>query len=220
MREFELLTIDAIHQNLAPLVDALLQPAGFRTQKPLRWLRSDDAPIRQVFEYRQLKGGVLAPAWGFSLDFVPHLSARKLKWHRTEKSALLDAWIDGQIHRELDLTYMYGVSALLENLQPKVSRAVQKATEFWNRGRSLQQVCTLVEELKSDRWNITHSQLPMAYCFCLARSGRESDGRRELASLIASEALYPTTRPSEKTIADLWRAFEEALSEMGGDMPR
>jgi hypothetical protein len=119
-REFELLTIPIIHQNVGPVVESLLLPQGFVSLKPLQWVRSDDKPIRQVFEYRQLKGGALAPAWGYSLDFVPHFSGREMKWHRTERSVLLDAFVDGQRHRDLLLTYMYGIAGLLENLHPRV----------------------------------------------------------------------------------------------------
>ena len=123
MREFNLLSIATTHQHIAPVVEAQLSALGFALQKPLHWIRSADAPIRQMFRYGQLKGGALAPQWGFSLDFVPHLSGGKVKWHRTEKSALFDAFVDGQ-GSELSLSYMWGVAGLLEQ------KAARKAPFF------------------------------------------------------------------------------------------
>jgi hypothetical protein len=206
VREFDLLTIATIHENIGPLADSLLQPQGFVSHKPLHWIRSADAPLRQLFEYRQLKGGALAPAWGFSLDFVPHLAARKIKWHRTEKSALFDAFVDGQVYRDLVLTYMYGISGLLDDLSSRVTSAVEMATAWWERGLNLQQVYSIVEELRSRPGSEFYTQLPMANAFCLARSGREAEGRFELERIIQRWEL------SAKTVADLWRAFEEGCA--------
>lgn len=214
--ELELLTIPIIHQNVAPIVESLLLPQGFISLKPLQWVRSDDAPIRQVFEYRQLKGGALAPAWGYSLDFVPHFSRREMKWHRTEKSALFDAFVDGQRHRDLLLTYMYGVVGLLENLHPRVISAVQMASQFWVRGDTPHHVYSIVEELQSEPGSNCFAQLPIANAFCLARNGREAEGRAELEGIIQDRSRYPSTKLSEKTIAKVWVAFRDASSATAG----
>ena len=96
-----------------------------------------------MFEYRQLKGGVAAPAWGFSLDFVPHLAGGKIKWHRTEKSALFDVFIDGQVHRNLIVYYMYGTQGLLDGLPSRVTEAVRMATAWWE-GAKISSKCMLL----------------------------------------------------------------------------
>lgn len=204
MREFELLSIATIHQHVAPLVDAFLAPRGFVSMKPLHWLRSADAPIRQMFVYSQLKGGALAPQWGFSLDFVPHISGKKIAWHRTEKSALFDAFIDGQ-GQNMNLSYMWGVPGLVENIEPHVSAALQAATEFWAKGKSRDQVFGLVEELRAKPGSQFYAQLPIAAAMCFAFRGREAEGRRELEYYIRGRDL------NEMAIADLWRTFDTAL---------
>ena len=112
MRELELLTIAEVHELVSGAVDAGLASRSFQSLKPLQWIDSSSTPIRRIFEYWQLKGGVVAPRWGYSFDFVPHLSGGKLKWHRTEKSALLDVFIDGQ-SSDLNLSYMWGEAGLL-----------------------------------------------------------------------------------------------------------
>ncbi|MBX3586659.1 MAG: hypothetical protein KF796_08435 [Ramlibacter sp.] len=217
LREFDLLTIPAIHQTIGPVIDSLLQPQGFVSFKPLQWVRSDNAPIRQLFEYRQLKGGALAPAWGYSLDFVPHFSGREMKWHRTEKSALLDAFVDGQCHRDLLLTCMYGVPGLLENLQHRVAAAVQMARQFWATGDTPHRVYSIVEALRSEPGSSYFVQLPIANAFCLALSGREAEGRAELEGIIQDRCRYPSTELSEKTIAKVWLAFRDASSTITGE---
>ena len=45
--------------------------------------------IVQVFLTNQAYGTL---QWGWSLGFVPHVSGKKLAWHRTDKSARLDVW--------------------------------------------------------------------------------------------------------------------------------
>ncbi len=209
-RDFELLSIPVIHENVAAVIDAQLEPQGFSSLKPLQWVRSNDKPIRQVFEYRQLKGGALAPAWGYSFDFVPHFSGREMKWHRTEKSVLLDAFVDGQHQRDLVLTYMYGVSGLVENLASRVSAAVKAVGVFWGKGGTPGGVYSLVEELRNKPGANLFAQLPIANAFCLARSGREVDGRAELERFLQGRSKYPSTELSDATVAKVWRAFADA----------
>lgn len=135
-----------------------------------------------------------------------------MKWHRTEKSALLDAFVDGQRHRDLLLTYMYGVSGLLENLHHRVTAAVQMASQFWAKGDTPHRVYSIVEELRSEPGSNCFVQLPIANAFCLARNGREAEGRAELEGIMQDRGHYPSTGLSEKTIAKVWVAFRDASS--------
>jgi hypothetical protein len=67
-----------------------LLPEGFEHVKPLKWVRSAKPAIRDVVELYSLKSASVAPRWGFSLDFVPHVAAGRVGWHRTVKSSMLD----------------------------------------------------------------------------------------------------------------------------------
>src|ERR1700760_3858458 len=63
--------IMAIHLN-APLAElGLVQVA------PRRWVDGSSPPVRPVFEMGLLKGAGIMAWWGFSLDFVPHISGRR-----------------------------------------------------------------------------------------------------------------------------------------------
>ena len=206
MPTFELLNIATIHGQIAPVVDRLLGAEGFVSVKPLQWVRSATAPIRCVFGYWQLKGGVVAPRWGYSLDFVPHLSGGKIRWHRTEKSVVLDAWVDGQ-GTALNLYYMYGVLGLLDGMIPRVEAAVDACHSFWGQATTAREVFDQVTTLRSSAVADIHTQLPIAAALCHAFAGRETEGRREMEHFIATRA------PREEAIPKLWEIFERAVAD-------
>jgi hypothetical protein len=208
MAEFELLSIVKTNEYVAPVVDELLHPRGFISPKPLFWVCSADSPIRRVFEYSQTKGGTLIPRWGYSLDFVPHLSAGKLKWHRTEKSALLDIFVDGQ-GPKLNLTYMWGVTGLLDQMREKISAAVADATQFWAKGHSPSQLLATIEEIRLKPVSRCYVQLPLAAAICFAYCGRKSEGSRELEEFIQRHDV------SSETATKLWQIFNAKLETAG-----
>jgi hypothetical protein len=106
---------------------------------------------------------------------------------------------------------MYGVSGLLDDLQSRVTAAVGMASAFWSRGRNLQHLFSIVEELRSKPGSESYTQLPIANAFCLARAGRETEGRAELERIIQNKERYSTTELNPKAVTDLWRAFDNAL---------
>lgn len=73
-----------------------LTDAGFTPMRPRKWVRDRKAPIREVFEFRALKGATYSARWGFGMDFVPLYlaNAARFKWKRTNKSCEMDLCID------------------------------------------------------------------------------------------------------------------------------
>jgi hypothetical protein len=67
---------------------------GFVSVDRRRWVRSVNAPIRELVIIHELKGGLHTPCWGLSLDFVPHLERGAVRWHSTPGSARLDLRYD------------------------------------------------------------------------------------------------------------------------------
>lgn len=204
MREFHLLSIAEIQSNIGEAVSAALGRPSFSLAKPLQWIDSSAAPVRRVFGYRQLKGGVVAPIWGYSFDFVPHLSAGKIKWHRTEKSAVLDAYIDGQ-SQDANLYCMWGVAGLQEGVSERINSAAKQAFEFWRSAATPAQIFEQVAALAEERGSRMQIQLPMAAAICHAFAGRETRGRKELESYIDRSS------PREEAIPQLREIFENAL---------
>lgn len=197
MTTFAIVPIDQIHMLVAPHVEAVLAPMGFECQKPLHWLRSSDAPIRQIFCFRQWKGGAIAPAWGVSLDFVPHLSGGMVKWHRTPKSAQLDLIVDAR-DKKLDMSYTYGPEQISLRAPDVIRDAVPRADEFWARSRSIHELPSAVEWIK--RYLSTglgfynYVPHPIAYAFILAKTGNLALAQAELDKYLISSGASDLAR--------------------------
>ncbi len=182
-KAFEIVRIDHIHEIVSPTVESLLQPLGFEVQGPLSWLRSADAPIRQLFRLVQWKGGALAPSWALSLDFVPHLSGNDFKWHRTSKSARPDLTFDVR-DRAFDISYSYGPDTI-ERCAPDILRAViPKAESFWNLARSIADLPCAFERGRQHLSTgglgfYNYTQHSLAYAFVLAMNGKPDAAEEE-----------------------------------------
>jgi hypothetical protein len=184
MSQFEILTRAQIHALVAPLVGTELIPDGFEEIDTLKWVRSTDAPIRQVFQFSQWKGGSLAPTWALSLDFVPSVSAaKKVKWHRTAKSAKLDLVINP---RDLDMAYHTGVQPIRSRAPEVVSNAVARARQFWDRSRRTSDLPQEFDRLRADlgRMFNNYGNHHLAFAFVLSATGRLVDANRELDDFV------------------------------------
>ncbi len=104
----ELLSAAERDAVIAPLLRERLEPLGFGEIAPRRWIDGSKPPARRLFELELLKGAGLKACWGFSLDFVPHLSGGRVRWHRSDKTAMLYVFVDPRALRQP--TYLYGAS--------------------------------------------------------------------------------------------------------------
>src|SRR3954469_10621541 len=94
MHNVQLLSASERDSIAAPMLGQRLGPLGLTEIGPRRWIDSSRPPARKLFELQLLKGASLKACWGFSLDFVPHISGATIHWHRTDKTARLDVIID------------------------------------------------------------------------------------------------------------------------------
>ncbi|WP_248767309.1 hypothetical protein [Pseudomonas sp. MWU12-2345] len=182
-RTFAVIRIDQIHEIVSPVVESLLHPLGFEVQGPLCWLRSLDAPIRQIFCLKQWKGGALAPAWGLSLDFVPHVSGNNIKWHRTPKSAQLDLTWDTR-DRALDISYCYGPEIIASHAPRVLNAAIAQAESFWSKTRLISDLPEAFELVRQHLSSgglgfYNYLQHPLAYAFVLAMNGKQKAAEEE-----------------------------------------
>jgi hypothetical protein len=180
----QIVTISEIHELLKAQISAALVPLGFEVRGPLAWVRSTDAPIRQMFELKQWKGGKLAPSWGLSLDFVPHVSGSSVKWHRTPKSAMLDFRIDAR-RRESDISYIWGPAKLVSEAPAALEAAFPRAKEWWASVPSVTELPLAFEQLKEYYSHgglgfYAFTQHPIAYAFSLAKVGRLDEANIEI----------------------------------------
>ena len=193
MEPFEIVTVKEMHEIVSDALEPMLDLLGFECQKPLHWVRGDDAPIRQLFCLRQWKGGSVAPAWGISLDFVPHVSGSSVKWHRTSKSAIFDLGCDPH-DRTMEFYYTKGKSHVALEAPRVLPAALQAAQSFW---LSVCKESELLSAFEAEKARLAqrrglgfynHVQYPVAYAFCLARSGNLSQALAELAQSVIDSA--------------------------------
>jgi hypothetical protein len=183
MDNFEIVRIADLHSAVEPAVTKMLGSSGFETYHPLKWVRGVDAPIRQMFCLSLWKGGQVAPTWGFSFDFVPHLSGNSIKWHRTSKTALLDIVVDAR-DESYDMPYHYGQAAFNSRIEDVIPKAISRANTFWDRYQNLSDMPEAYAWLKSHLTSglgfYNYIQHPIALAFVLAINGQHEEGLIEL----------------------------------------
>ena len=186
---FDMVTLETAHRVVSPLVEAALDGRGFEAVAPLKWVRFDGSPIRQMFAFQAWKGGVIAPRWGLSFDFVPHVSGSAVRWHRTNKSAMFDLAVDAR-DRTLDVSLIRGEEVAAQKSAAIVETAIARADEFWRRVNSVEGVVAAFEWLRGYLSTgglgfYNYVQHPIALAFALARRGDAVGARRELDRFLA-----------------------------------
>jgi len=189
----EVLAIPQIQEIAAPVVARLLGPDGFVETHRLKWVRSADAPIRQAFALLQWKGGAVAPRWGLSLDFVPHVSAGRLKWHRTEKSADFDITIDSK-DRDLGVSYIKGREYFAKRCPAAIENAVEKAKQFYAAFTSPSDLPAAIAHMQSHLGGPglgfeNYVQAPVAAAFAFAINGRYEEADAQIRKFISRRDL-------------------------------
>ncbi len=200
---FEIVSIAKIHEVVAEAVRAALGPE-FEEIGKLRWVRSADAPIRQMFRYQPWKGGHIGPLWGLSLDFVPHITRSEVKWHRTPKSARMDLVVNTN-DRTLDMPYHAGPAALAAQVSTVVPAAVSRARVFWDRWRSVPELPAAYDWVRAHYPGGYALGAPhrMSRAFVLAKVGRIQEARVQL------EEHFVKGRELEYVEARIRAHFEE-----------
>jgi hypothetical protein len=204
---FEEVTNSRLHVILHSEVERLLINRGFEAVDDLKWVRGEDAPIRQVFKFTKLKGGVFVPMWGVSLDFVPHISGKKVSWHRSNKSARLDLCFHPHGHG-LQMPYVEGPAPILRRYKYVIGEAVEEATKFWNMCYQIDALPDANKWLRayySDGKALTfynYTQHFVTVAFLLKRSGRPEEALAEL------DRQYAEFREPEA-----WQRLKSLLSE-------
>jgi hypothetical protein len=194
MDEFKIVKQSEIHAIVRPWVNERLIPDHFEEIGTLNWVCSVDAPIRQVFGFGQWKGGKVAPRWGVSLDFVPHISGGKIKWHRTAKSAMCDLNVDAR-DPALDLSYMYGTGPIEDRAAQVVLEAVRRARDFWDRTRGISDLPRAIDWLRTYLSGpglgfYNYVQHPLAVAFVCAINHQPAQAVTELENFIERSPLH------------------------------
>jgi hypothetical protein len=162
---------------------------GFAEVKPRKWVRGDRAPIRELFSVMPLKGACYSPVWGFSLDFVPHLIGSTIRWHRSNKGAILDLRYDpidySRDGGEWRPNSLEGLSMARKQADNLTHASLDLALPWF---QSVSNESDLVQEFENKKQRAfvrfgfeNYLQEPLAYAFTMARVGRLLDAEAEIA---------------------------------------
>lgn len=187
----ELLSAEQRDAVIAPVLREHLQPLGLTELTPRRWIDGSKPPVRRLFELQLLKGASLKACWGFSLDFVPHVSGGVVRSHRSDKAAMLDVIVDPVALPQP--TFLYGTDQLRRELQSPVPDAVGQAQRDWIRGATYDGMLALIREIREQNTNCfpyrNYTQLPLAFVFLAAKTRNLESAERELSEYLAGDWL-------------------------------
>lgn len=195
-----LLPVQALNDIADATWGAILRGAGFVAVKPRLWVRSRLEFGRDVFSLSAIKGASYAIRCGLSLNFVPHVQSGVLRWHRTAKSVIVDLDLTLREPQEVeganDAPYFPTdrrpfTPSLLGSAKFNYELARRRspfdaaaAEEQLAQVTTLSQLAQAFERRRSDSsgWPFYGLvQHPIAFAFTLARLGRLSEARLELA---------------------------------------
>jgi hypothetical protein len=167
---------------IASHLNVRLQPLGFVQIAPRRWVDGSTAPVRRVFEMQLLKGAAMKAVWGFSLDFVPHFSGGRVCWHRSNRTAMFDLYVE--LENRMYASYLSGAAWLHHDLERLVPVTLERAQETWRRGSSLVGVLDIVREIRERKFNHFYAHfswhLPLTFMFLSAKIGDLAAAQAEL----------------------------------------
>lgn len=176
---------------IAPRLREWLEPLGLTEIAPRRWIDGSKPPARRLFELQLLKGACLKACWGFSLDFVPHITGRKVRWHRSDKAAMLDVIIDPRTFPQP--SYLHRAERFCTELSGILPQAVATAKRDWIRGSTYEGMLHIIREIREQHTNCfeyrNYTQLPLAFAFLSAKVGNMELAEQELDEYLAGDWL-------------------------------
>jgi hypothetical protein len=177
--------MDAI---FAETFGAALPRHGFEKVDRRKWVRSTKQPIRELVQINALKGARFCPAWGFSLDYVPHVSGASLRWHRSAKTAILDLCYDPMDYEmklnEWSIPSLEGRRIARQEAERQTKMTLDLALPWFD---TVIGDVDLVREFEAKKQRpfvrfgfYNYVQGPLAYAVVLARVGRFKDAEAEM----------------------------------------
>jgi len=178
--------VDTVDQIVQEVFSPPLNKLRFEQIERRKWVRSKKPLIREVVQLIAMKGACFSPIWGFSLDFVPHISAGRVRWHRTAKSTRLDLSYDPYDYdeRPCKICQFQSVEGMRITTAKLSDEVVTSSSEFFGPVRTVADLPRAFEEkLKRPTLRfgfLNYIQHPMAYAFVLAKCGRPRKARKWL----------------------------------------
>jgi len=161
---------------------------GFEAVTPRKWIRTTKVPIRELLTVYSIRHSYVA-CWGVSLDYVPHVSGSTIRWHRTNKSALLDLTYDPLDYtldpNEWRVVRLFGLDYARTTAAAVARDTLRLAGEWFDSVHDLPSLIRCFEQQKAPpavRFGFyNYVQQPLAFAFTLARANRIDEAEAELA---------------------------------------
>src|SRR5271170_1614311 len=128
---WELLRASERDSIIASHLEKYFPPLGLAPINPRTWIDESRPPTKRMFELILLKGAGVRARWGFSLEFVPHISGGRVRWHRSGESAMLDVIVEPGKNALPEASYIHGAARLHDDLNRLLPDAVERANETW-----------------------------------------------------------------------------------------
>jgi hypothetical protein len=203
--QWELLSAAERDAIVAPHLQQHLRPLGLIQMGARTWIDGSRPPVRRMFELRLRKGAGMRAQWGFSLDFVPHISGGRTRWHRPDKTAMLDVVIDPGEEVLPRASLIHGADRLHDDLKRLLPIAVERAKETWRRGDTARGLLDLVDEIREHKFNASpldmYAQPSLAYAFLSAKVGDLRSAEQELNRYVSRRKLNNDTEGKLKKLA-------------------
>ena len=189
--EVELLSATERDSIVATHLRPQLEPLGLSEVAPRRWIDGSNPPSRRLFELTLLKGAGMMACRGFSLEFVPHISAGRIRWHRSDKTARLDVLVCPKILRQA--SFLFGAKRLAADLIWMLPEAVAGARRDWEIGATFEGMLEIIRRIRDRHTNFWEyenlTQIELAFTFLSAKVGDMIPAERELENYITRHRL-------------------------------
>ena len=202
---YELLTAAERDAIVAQHLREHLPSFGLTEAAARTWIDDSHPPSKRMFELALLKGAGMRARWGFSLDFVPHITGGRVRWHRSLKTAMLDVIVEPGKDALLEPTFIHGTQRLHDDLERLLPIALERARQTWQRGATERGLLDLVQEIRDRQTNCfrfdNYTQLPLAFAFLSARLGDLAAAEQMLEHYVTRMQLSDETAAELKALA-------------------
>ena len=180
-----------------------LELDGFQLCGNRRWIRDSKTTHRELFILQPLKGLSLAPQWGVSIDWIPHLSGSSIRWHRTNSTARFDLCFDPLDYsppdtRSWQVSPWEGLDSVRKTANEVAHRAWQSANNWFSAVNTVEAFARAFEDKKVRPFVrfgfMNYVQEPLAYAFVLAKLGRTEEAAVALNAVVERDSIDTSLR--------------------------
>ncbi len=200
---------------VAEIFDERLVRAAFAKVGARRYVRERIPSVRDVIEFRSNAVSLLL-VWGFSFDFVPHISGRHsetVRWHRTIKSANPDLrysglgmLCSGPRVPGAEMIFSQGEAQFRQEAELCKKTLLNQALATLSSVSKLHDFRPLFEAETREELFFNSPQVSLAYAFYLANIGDEVQARRYMSKWLQRS---PYRKETQRRLLQL---FEEAAA--------